>query len=66
MTKFITQCECGNREFNAMESYTYKMAVQADGALSNIKSAPNGGIDSITCTSCDKEYSCEDFAEIIF
>jgi hypothetical protein len=60
----INNCECGSKNFNVMESYAYRSEVDEDGDLVCGKS--DGGIDEISCSECGKQFSEDDFNEIIF
>lgn len=62
MTNTIKSCSCGSTKFFVMESYAYKMEL-IEGGLFNTSHA-DGGLDTISCEKCSKEYSEDDFNEI--
>jgi len=61
---FIKKCECGSKEFYLREDYAYKAQVDEDGNLDCGKA--DGGISEICCAECGKQFTDEDFNEIVF
>lgn len=61
----LTACSCGSTRFNVMESYAYDFDLDNDGHPIQ-DGQLNGGVDSITCSECGKEYSDDDFVAVDF
>ena len=64
MAKIIA-CVCGSRKFTVFESYVYNIEVDYESNLDKLSSA-DGGVDSITCSECGKEYQFEQFNQFNF
>ena len=64
INKLIKKCFCGSKVFFVREDYAYKAEIDEEGNIDCGKA--DGGISEICCAQCGKQYSEENFNQIIF